>query len=207
MKMRVFLWCSVLSWLLEVSVTCQSEEAPTSPSENQYVHPNASISSPSGAGHKDLLRDWVCAQAQQGGVKPAGMFHIHTQREYIISPSGHCALSGGRDSDFALLGWFLCDFFTTWRKNIVIVKCGPILLTDAGFSQSRWSGLAGLQGRWWPMAERSVPSGHHPWSCSDLPTQQAAGLKSAEDGAPHSTFIGLLSLLWSNTPRTKMSRG
>lgn len=79
-------------------MTCQSS---SSPPENQYVHPNAPISSPSGAGHKDLLRDWARAEAQQGGVKPAGMFHIHTQREYIISPSGHSVLSGGRGSDFA----------------------------------------------------------------------------------------------------------
>lgn len=64
------------------------------PPKNLRVHPNASVSSPMGAGHKDLLCDWVRTVAQQGGVKPAGMFHIHTQREYIISPSGHCVLSG-----------------------------------------------------------------------------------------------------------------
>lgn len=81
---------------LGVSVTCQSLKSSFSP-ENQYVHPNASISSPSGAGYKDLLCDWARAKAQLGGVKPAGMFHIHTQREYIISPSGHCVLSGRRD--------------------------------------------------------------------------------------------------------------
>ncbi|CAB1418655.1 unnamed protein product [Pleuronectes platessa] len=70
-------------------------------SETRHVHPNASISSPPGAVHKDLLRDWARAAAQQGGVKPAGMFHIHTQREYIISPSGQCVPSGGRDAEFA----------------------------------------------------------------------------------------------------------
>lgn len=78
-----------------------SGDALSPPPESQYIYPNASISSPSGAGHKDLLRDWVYAEAQQGGVKPAGMFHIHTLREYIISPSGHCVLSGGGGSDFA----------------------------------------------------------------------------------------------------------
>lgn len=86
---------------LEVSATCESGESPFLTPENHYVHPNASISSPSGAGHKGLLCDWARAEAQQGGVKPAGMFHIHTQREYIISPPGHCVLSGGRDFNFA----------------------------------------------------------------------------------------------------------
>lgn len=49
--------------------------------ENHYIHPSPSISSPSGTGHEDPLYDWARAKAQQGGVKPAGMFHIHTQRE------------------------------------------------------------------------------------------------------------------------------
>lgn len=49
--------------------------------KDHYIHPSPSISSPSGTGREDPPRDWARAKAQQGGVKPAGMFHIHTQRE------------------------------------------------------------------------------------------------------------------------------
>lgn len=98
-------------FFLGVSVTCQSFQSPSSPPEPRHIHPDASLSSPSGAGHKDLLRDWVHAAAQQGGVKPAGMFHIHTEREYIISPSGHFVLSAGRASEFSWINLHDLDFF------------------------------------------------------------------------------------------------
>lgn len=49
--------------------------------KDHYIHPSPSISSPSGTGREDPPCDWARAKAQQGGVKPAGMFHIHSQRE------------------------------------------------------------------------------------------------------------------------------
>lgn len=56
-------------------------QTPPSPKESVFFHPCPSISSPSGTRHKDPRYDWARAKAQQGGVKPAGMFHIHTRRE------------------------------------------------------------------------------------------------------------------------------
>lgn len=87
-----FSFCIVCIFL----VTCQSLESggPSLP------RCGASVSSPSGAARQDLLCDWARAKSQQGGVKPAGMFHIHNRREYIISPSGYCGLSGWETGDF-----------------------------------------------------------------------------------------------------------
>lgn len=184
--------------------------APSSPPENRYIYHNSSISLPSWAGQKDLLCDWAHAKSQQGGVKPAGIFHIHTLREYIISPSVHCVLSRGED----LLCWITLAlswlFFLPHEGKLsvlICVKCGPILLTDYAFSQIRRSGFAGLQDRWWPMAECVVPSGHHPWSRSNPPTRQALGLNSSNEGSSALVVRALLSLPWSNKPRIKMSHG
>lgn len=101
--------------------------APSSPPETRCIYPDASISSPSGSGHRDQPCDWARAVAQQGGVKPAGMFHIHTRREYIISPSSDSVLSGGGKLYFCAI----VTFFTLWwsLRNFLVVSspCGVVV--------------------------------------------------------------------------------
>lgn len=98
-----------------------------SPLETRDVHPNTSISSPSGAGRSDLLSDWAHAVAHQGGVKAPRMFHIHTKLEFIISPSGYGVLpAGGLHS--------LPDFikplslFASWRRDPANLTVSPPLV-------------------------------------------------------------------------------
>lgn len=102
---------AVSFWFLGATLTCQLVESPVLSSRDSWcIHPDASISSRSGAGHWDQPCDWAPAVAQQGGVKPAGMFHIHTQRGYIISPSSDSVLSGG--SLFYIFMWSWLFFFS-----------------------------------------------------------------------------------------------
>lgn len=156
------------------------------PFSTQYVHPNTSISSPSGAGRSALLSDWAHAVAHQGGVKAARMFHIHTKLEFIISPSGYGVPPAGElysSPDFVKQ----LSLFASWRKDPANHRfpsaCVMGYFARAGFQPIRSSGLACLQDRWsygWGWRALS----HHYWPDSDLHMKQAVGLNPAEEGVP-----------------------
>lgn len=137
-------------------VTCQSLESggPSLP------RCGASVSSPSGAARQDLLCDWARAKSQQGGVKPAGMFHIHNRHEYIISPSGYRGLSGwkqetlldniGETSVFFFCFFLFLVFFTAAGRKTLSARLPPAALiprTDAAVGRIRRLGPACLQER------------------------------------------------------------
>lgn len=99
-----------------------------SPLENQYVHPNTSISSPSGAGRGALLSDWAHAVAHQGGVKAARMFHIHTKLEFLISPSGYGVLPAGELYGLPDFVKQLSLFLPREGKTLQIIVSPPLLV-------------------------------------------------------------------------------
>lgn len=177
----------------------------SSPLENQYIHPNASISSPSGAGYKDLLCDWARAKAQQGGVKPAGMFHIHTQREYIISPSGHCAVRRKRltlmDNSYMILTFGKLFHRLLLREVWSDSTDRCCIQSDQAIWAHRFAGQIMTYG--WAQ--------HALWPSPLIPLRPAhttgCGAEICWGGGCALHGTGLLALPWSNKPRIKMSRG
>lgn len=190
---------------------CRQFRAPSSPPETQHFHPNTSISSPSGAVHKDLLRDFARDAAQQGGVKPAGMFHIHTQREYIISPSGQCVLSRGLRVCWITFAWSWC--FATWRSlkkpwklSSFFQLCGAVTWSSWQMLDSVKAANLGLQ-----VCRADDDLWLSPLSSPLIPIRPAyatgcvAEMCWGEGCSRHIT--SLLLLPWLNNRRIKMSHG